>query len=135
MPLHGVSRTDDIGLGLCLIANSWLEMAGIIRRCSNSQAVPQAAADRWNAIIQLLKAQKGLVGKVVASDPGKWMWRCHISSRIAAYDLAAADVIKRWASEARQDLELRSKNLWSKASSSWGRRVDEQLHEGAGALH
>ena len=135
MPLHGVSRTDAIGLGLCLISNSWSEMAGIIRRCSSSQMIPQAAAVRWNAITQLLGEQCGLVGKAIASDPGKWRWKCYASSCLTAFDADAADVLRKWATEAKSDLELRSKDLRRKATSEWRSWVDEQLHAGSGALH
>jgi hypothetical protein len=119
MPLHGVSRTDDTGLGLCLISNSWLEMAGIIRRCSSSQRIPQAAAFRWNAITHLLNAQSGLVGKAIASDPGKWRWKCLGSSCLTAFHTAAAEVLRSWAAEARRDLELRSMAFRRKAACSW----------------
>ena len=61
MPLHGVARTDDIGLGLCLLANCWSEMAGIISRASMTQIVPAAATTGWIAITGTLIRQEGLL--------------------------------------------------------------------------
>jgi hypothetical protein len=135
MPLHGVSRTDDIGLGLCLMANSWLEMVGVIKRCCSTQVVSQAAADRWNAITLLLRRQVGLVGKAISSDASKWGCKCLGSSCLTVFDAAAADVLKRWAAEARLDLELRSKELRKKVHSGWKLWIEEQLCKGAGAVH
>ena len=71
MPLHGVARTDDIGLGLCLLANFWSEMAGIISRSAITRTVSVPAAARWDAITGALNRKTGLLAVVAKYDPLK----------------------------------------------------------------
>ena len=59
MPNDGLGKTDDVGLGLDLLATYFAEMAGILARCSKLPLVPPAASARWKAITALLRGKEG----------------------------------------------------------------------------
>ena len=135
MPNDELGRTDDVGLGLSLMASYFAEMAGILARCSKLAMVPLAAMARWKSITALLRKQAGLLQKVVDSDQFRWRWKCLGAGNLSTGDWFAVPTLRSWATEARTALDERRKLSRRQAATRWKDWVEEQLKAGAGALH
>ena len=135
MPKDGLGKTDDVGLGLGLLATYFAELAGILARCSKLTLVPPAASARWKAITALLRGQGGLLQKVVGADQARWRWKCAGAGGLSIRDWFAIPTLKAWSAEARAALDDKRKSSRRQAVSRWREWVEEQLKSGAGAMH
>ena len=134
MPGQGMSRTDDVGLGLNLLLNCWNEMVGILSRSRSTGYVSQAARKRWAAITVQMRSPSGLIAFAAECD-SRWRWKCVSAGLLVAEDFGAIEVLKCVAAEAKTSLQERCKRLSSTARSSWKEWVEEQWQIGAVALH
>ena len=118
MPGQGMSRTDDIGLGLNLILNCWNEMIGILGRRRSTGKFSPAASKRWEAISALMRNPSRLIAMAAEEEP-IWRWRCAGAGMLGADDSGAIGILKGWAAEAMTALQERCTKLSSAARIGW----------------
>ena len=127
-------RADGFSLGLLWLERRLLELAGILAKGSRA-VVPLAARQQWVIITAVLSRPAGPLAALVESTKDPWQWIALAAGSLALGDTFAVPALRQWAALARAALKARADDTSRASSAGWRKWVQEQLREGAGALH
>ena len=130
-----LGRDDDIGLGFTLLAKYFSELAGIISGVARRGVITPACQTTFAAITLAMRKPRGTLAAAICEGSPKWAWRCAGAGYLAVVDQAAIPKLKEWAAEAKESARVRRKKAAAVIEAKWRQWVDEQLANGAGALH